>query len=597
MVDRGIGLGLGTDGIRDLWSPFGDGDMLRIALGFARLHGMRTDDDLTTAVHLAPADAKRFVHREDHGLVAGARDDLVLIEAEAVADALVRAPERKLVICGGEAVARDGHVLLRTLPAHILTREVLQVPSASDASSHRPGLRGALASLRGNRPFQWLWLSNVFFFGGVWTQTLVLGWLAFELTHSEFLVAVFTAARLAPMFLGPVAGAFADRHNRVRLLVVACAWATGAGTVVAALATADLLPYWVLVVGGLAIGLAQSPSQPARASVVLELVGQEKLSNANALNAMAMNMTQVIGPGLGGAMIAAMGAPAALWVSTAWYGASLVLLLPLRGSGKVVHDQAQSVRAMVVGGLRIIARGRLAVAVLIVTLAANTLLWPVYQAFMPVFAEVSAPATSRSHRAATGEEATAQLLEAVADDNPGAAAKAIRADANLEARNDQGQTPLVMATKANHVKMARLLLESGADPNAKDKIQDSAFLYAGAEGLNEILELTLEHGADVRSTNRYGGTALIPASEHGHVVTVRILLAAGVPVHVNNLSWTALHEAIVLGNGSQDHVTVVRLLLAAGADPTIPDKHGVLPRDLAARRGYQEIVKEIDRAS
>ncbi|MEU6009208.1 MFS transporter [Streptomyces sp. NPDC047453] len=99
--------------------------------------------------------------------------------------------------------------------------------------------------------------------------------------------------------------------------------------------------------------------------------------------------SQVIGPGLGGAMIAAIGAPAALWVSTAWYGLSLLMLLPLRGYGKVVHDQAQSVRAMVVGGLRIISRSRLAVAVLVVTLAANTLLWPVYQAFMPVFAEES----------------------------------------------------------------------------------------------------------------------------------------------------------------------------------------------------------------
>ncbi|MFI1291357.1 ankyrin repeat domain-containing protein [Streptomyces sp. NPDC020792] len=91
---------------------------------------------------------------------------------------------------------------------------------------------------------------------------------------------------------------------------------------------------------------------------------------------------------------------------------------------------------------------------------------------------------------------------------------------------------------------------------------------------------------------------MIPASEHGHVETVRILLAAGVPVNgVDNLSRTALHEAIVLGNGSRDHVTVVRLLLEAGADPSIPGKQGVLPRDLAARRGYREIVKEIDRAS
>ncbi|MEU6009214.1 ankyrin repeat domain-containing protein [Streptomyces sp. NPDC047453] len=211
---------------------------------------------------------------------------------------------------------------------------------------------------------------------------------------------------------------------------------------------------------------------------------------------------------------------------------------------------------------------------------------------------VPAPATSRSPSTVSGKEATAQLLAAVGDNDTSSAARAIKAGANLEARNDQGRTPLVMATKAHHVKLARLLLESGADPNAKDEIQDSAFLYAGAEGLDEILKLTLEHGADVRSTNRYGGTALIPASEHGHVETVRILLAAGVPVnHVNNLSWTALHEAIVLGNGSRDHVTVVRLLLAAGADPSIPDKQGVLPRDLAARRGYQEIVKEIDRAS
>ncbi|NUR88684.1 MAG: MFS transporter, partial [Nonomuraea sp.] len=255
----------------------------------------------------------------------------------------------------------------------------------------RPGLGTAFASLRGNRPFQLLWVSNLFFFGGVWTQTLVLGWLAYETTGSEFLVAVYTAARLAPLLLGPVAGAYADRHNRVRLLVVACAWATGAVAVVASLATFGLLPYWALVAGGLAIGIAQSPSQPARASLVLELVGRDNLSNANALNSVALNMTQVLGPALGGTLIAAIGAPAALWVSAAWFGASLVLLIPLRGHGHghVVSAAAGSVLSMVTGGFRTIARNRLAVAVLLVTLAANTLLWPVYQSFMPVFARES----------------------------------------------------------------------------------------------------------------------------------------------------------------------------------------------------------------
>ncbi|TDW83369.1 MFS transporter [Kribbella sp. VKM Ac-2566] len=246
-----------------------------------------------------------------------------------------------------------------------------------------------LGSLRDNRAFRLFWFSNLFFFGGVWTQTLVLGWLAWETTHSDFLVAVYTAVRLAPLLLGPFAGAFADRHNRVRLLIVAASWALVAVSAVATLASLGKAPYWVLVVGGLAIGLAQSPSQPARASLVMDLVGRENLSNANALNSMALNMTQVIGPAIGGLMITGLGAPAALWVSTFWYAISLAALLPLREYGRVVGGHTGSALRMVTSGLRDLARNRLASTVLLITLAANTLLWPIAQSFMPVFAQES----------------------------------------------------------------------------------------------------------------------------------------------------------------------------------------------------------------
>ncbi|WP_202873896.1 MFS transporter [Kribbella speibonae] len=246
-----------------------------------------------------------------------------------------------------------------------------------------------LGSLRDNRAFRLFWFSNLFFFGGVWTQTLVLGWLAWETTHSDFLVAVYTAVRLAPLLLGPFAGAFADRHNRVRLLIVAASWALVAVSAVATLASLGKASYWVLVVGGLAIGLAQSPSQPARASLVMDLVGRENLSNANALNSMALNMTQVIGPAVGGLMITGLGAPAALWVSTFWYAISLVTLLPLREYGRVAGGHTGSALRMVSSGLRDLARNRLASTVLLITLAANTLLWPIAQSFMPVFAQES----------------------------------------------------------------------------------------------------------------------------------------------------------------------------------------------------------------
>lgn len=197
---------------------------------------------------------------------------------------------------------------------------------------------------------------------------------------------------------------------------------------------------------------------------------------------------------------------------------------------------------------------------------------------------------------ATMSDATQDLLAAAASGDADGVRAAVAAGADIEARGQGGMTPLVAATKANHVEAARVLIEAGADVNAKDDIQDSAYLYAGARGHDEILRLTLEHGADLNSTNRFGGTALIPASERGLLPTVEILLKAGVdPDHINNLGWTALHEAIVLGDGSDRYVQVVRALIDGGADISIPDGDGVLPRDLAAERGYDAIVAELER--
>ncbi|MFF0342313.1 amidohydrolase [Kribbella sp. NPDC004875] len=110
MRTAGVAIGLGTDGIRDLWSPYGDGDLLQVARQFARLHGLRADEDLTYAIELATTHAAPFVHRENHGLTPGARADIVLLDAENVPDVLVRAPRRELVIAGGQVVVRDGEL-------------------------------------------------------------------------------------------------------------------------------------------------------------------------------------------------------------------------------------------------------------------------------------------------------------------------------------------------------------------------------------------------------------------------------------------------------------------------------------------------------
>ncbi|MEO7349212.1 MAG: amidohydrolase [Terrimesophilobacter sp.] len=106
----GVPVGLGTDGIRDLWGPFGDGDLLALATRLAQLSGWRHDDELTNAVRVATSDAGAFVGRPVHDLVPGARADLVLLDAENVPDALVSAPRREFVIAGGRVVAESGVV-------------------------------------------------------------------------------------------------------------------------------------------------------------------------------------------------------------------------------------------------------------------------------------------------------------------------------------------------------------------------------------------------------------------------------------------------------------------------------------------------------
>lgn len=210
-------------------------------------------------------------------------------------------------------------------------------------------------------------------------------------------------------------------------------------------------------------------------------------------------------------------------------------------------------------------------------------------------AAVASPSTVNSS-AFDVEAATKALTEAVRNNDVEAARRAIADGADMEVEVARGMTPVVAATKAENAELAIALIKAGADVNAKDDIEDSAFLYAGAEGYNEILKATIAAGAQVDSVNRYGGTALIPASEHGHVETIKILIDAGVPLdHINNPGWTAIHEAIVLNNGGPRQVEAIRLLLEAGADPSIPDSNGTSPRDLASQRGFTDIVDLLEK--
>lgn len=190
------------------------------------------------------------------------------------------------------------------------------------------------------------------------------------------------------------------------------------------------------------------------------------------------------------------------------------------------------------------------------------------------------------------------LVEAAARGETAEVRRLLRQGAALDAVDARQRTALLAAVAGGHDDLAVWLVEQGADINHQDDQQDSAFLLAGARGRTAVLRAMLlppsghADRPDLTRRNRYGGSALIPACHHGHVETVRLLLQASrIDVDlVNHLGWTALLEAVILGDGGARHAEIVRLLLAHGADPRRADAHGVTPLAHARQRGQGAIV-------
>lgn len=177
--------------------------------------------------------------------------------------------------------------------------------------------------------------------------------------------------------------------------------------------------------------------------------------------------------------------------------------------------------------------------------------------------------------------------------------KLLQAGAPVTARNAARATALLLAVRKRDMAAVKLLVEAGADVNAQDNIKDSPFLLAGALGDVEILKVLIaaKPGPDFTKVNRYGGSALIPACERGHVDAVKLLIKAGVPVdHVNRLGWTGLLEAIILSDGGKKHKQIVAALIKAGADVDLADKDNVRPLQHARQRGYTKIVQLLEAA-
>ena len=206
-----------------------------------------------------------------------------------------------------------------------------------------------------------------------------------------------------------------------------------------------------------------------------------------------------------------------------------------------------------------------------------------------------APAGAQTPPSAAEIAAYQGLHLAAARGEVAATRQALAAGAKPNATDAHQRSPLHVAAHFGHGEVARILLEAGAEPRAFDAQKYDIVTIAAVRNDLAFVRLALQLGADAKAiTSPYQGTALIAAAHLGHGPVVQELIRAGAPLdHINNLGWTALIEAIVLGDGGVRHTQCVKALLEAGANPNLPDAAGRTPRSLAEARGYGEMARLI----
>ena len=180
----------------------------------------------------------------------------------------------------------------------------------------------------------------------------------------------------------------------------------------------------------------------------------------------------------------------------------------------------------------------------------------------------------------------------------GALRQALAAGAAVDSRDGHGRTPVHVATFARQREAIKALAAAGAQLGLLENDRYDAVTIAAVADDEDTLRVLLALGASARlTTSRYDGTALIAAAHLGHHGVVRQLIAAGAPLdHVNNLHWTALIEAIVLGDGGPHHVATLQELVNAGANPQLADRNGNTPLKLAQARKYRKMVEILEKA-
>jgi len=243
----------------------------------------------------------------------------------------------------------------------------------------------AFPALR-HRNFRLFFLGQGTSLVGTWMQLIAQGWLVLQLTDSAYWVGLVSALGTLPVLLFSLpAGVLADRSNKRRVVTLMQALSMVQALVLAILIVTRRIELWHVAAAAVFLGLVNAVDIPTRQAFIVELAGKEHLMNAIALNSSAFNAARIVGPAVGGVLIAGVGLAACFFLNALSYAAVLAGLGAMRLPAWVSPKEPGGDLARFREGVRYIL-GERRVRALVASTAVLSIFGFPYTVLMPVFA-------------------------------------------------------------------------------------------------------------------------------------------------------------------------------------------------------------------
>lgn len=204
-----------------------------------------------------------------------------------------------------------------------------------------------------HRDFRLLWTGAFLSFIGSWIQTVGQGFLVYDLTHDPAKLALVSFASSLPVsLLGPLPGTLVDTFNRKTLLIVAQLLLGACALALSLLCYLGIVQYWHVLITALVVGMVSAFEMPTRQSAVGNVVPREDLPAAIPLNALTFNLARLIGPAIGGIVLASVGVKLCYFLNGISYLALVFAAMAIRADLRATAREPQPVLDLVLEGMR-----------------------------------------------------------------------------------------------------------------------------------------------------------------------------------------------------------------------------------------------------